>query len=87
MKYYESNNLVNSIVKLMALIWTLVIVPTTWLHASITCLYKKGARNVGANYRGLSIGANMRRIIAKIINGRLNEMKISETQFGFHRNR
>ena len=90
LKYNESNNLVQSIVEITTLIWTLVIVPTTWLHASITCLYKKGARNVGANYRGLSIGANMRRIIAKIINGRLKEayeMQISETQFGFRRNR
>ena len=74
----------------MTLIWTLIVVPTTWLHASISCLYKKGARNIGANYRGLSIGANMSRIIAKVITERLNnsyEKPISHSQFGFRSNR
>ena len=90
LKYNSSNKLVTSIVKLLALIWTLLIVPTTWLHASINCLYKKGARNLAANYRGLSIGANMSRIIAKIITNRFQdayEKQMSEAQFGFRKGR
>ena len=90
LKYNSSNKLVSSIVKLLALIWTLLIVPTTWLHASINCLYKKGARNLAANYRGLSIGANMSRIIAKIITNRFQdayEKQMSESQFGFRKGR
>ena len=51
---------------------------------------KKGLRSVAANYRGLSIGANMRRILAKIITNRLKqayETHISNTQYGFRQNR
>ena len=90
LKYNSSNKLVASIVQLLLLIWTLLVIPTTWLHASINCLYKKGARNLAANYRGLSIGANMSRIIAKILTERLKEAyekHLSEAQFGFRRNR
>ena len=90
LKYNNSSKLVNNIVKLLTLIWTVLIVPTTWLHSSINCLYKKGARNLAANYRGLSIGANMSRIIAKIITERFKEAyenQMSEAQFGFRRGR
>ena len=66
------------------------MVPTSWLYASITCLYKKGRMSVAANYRGLSIGANTSRILAKIIISRMKvayETHISETQYGFRQNR
>ena len=46
--------------------------------------------SVAANYCGLSIGANMSRILAKIIISGMKatyEMHISETQYGFHQNR
>ena len=90
LKYNNSQNLLSALVMLLTLIWTCIQVPTTWLHASITCLFKKGIRSIAKNYRGLSIGANMSRIIAKIIIARLKEAyeaNISETQFGFRRNR
>ena len=61
-----------------------------WLHASITCLHKKGALGIARNYIGLSIGANMSRILAKIVINRLKEAyetNISDSQFGFRRNR
>ena len=57
----------------MTLIWNTVTVPTEWLHATITCLFKKGIRKLAANYRGISIRANMSRILAKIIIMRLKE--------------
>ena len=85
-KYNESNLLVKSILALLTLIWTLVAVPTVWLHASITCLYKKGVMSEASNYRGISIGANMSRILAKIILARFNEAyekHLGESQFGF----
>ena len=90
LKYNDSTNLVQGIVTLLMLIWTSLVVPAVWLHSSINCLYKKGAMDVAANYRGLSIGANMSRIIAKIIINRFKsiyEQQISETQFGFRQNR
>ena len=68
----------------------MVSVPMFWLHANITCLHKKGPFNIAKNYRGLSIGANMSRILAKIILKRLKEAyekNISDAQFGFRRNR
>ena len=90
LKYNSSNNLVKSIVMLMALIWSCIRVPSTWLHADITCLYKKGIRSLASNYRGISIGTNMSRILSKIIVARLKnayERHISNTQFDFRQNR
>ncbi len=90
LKYIDTKNLVTVILTLQTLIWTNVKVPTTWLHCSITCLFKKDLMNDVANYRGLSIGANMSRILAKIIMNRLKrgyETHISETQYGFRQNR
>ena len=90
LKYNNSLNLVKAIVSLLTLIWTLVLIPSEWLHASINCLYKKGPMSEAKNYRGLSIGANMSRIIAKIVVNRFKEAyesNISESQFAFRRNR
>ena len=74
----------------MTMIWSALKVPSNWLHASITCLHKKGPMSDASNYRGLSIGANMSCIIAKIIMSRLKdayETNISNAQFGFRKNR
>ncbi len=82
--------LANGIVNLLLLIWTIVKVPSAWLHCNITCLFKKGLMSNAANYRGLSIGANMSRIIAKIIMNRLKsayEQHIGKEQYGFRQNR
>ena len=90
LKYNDSNALVTAILTLMLLIWSLVKIPSAWLHANITCLYKKGAMNVASNYRGISIGANMSRILAKIILARMKEAyesHLGEHQFGFRRNK
>ena len=90
LKYNQSRKLVEAILKLLVMIWTMIVIPTMWLHSSITCLYKKGAMSEAKNYRGLSIGANMSRIIAKIIMGRLKdayEKMISEAQYWFRKNR
>ena len=65
-------------------------VPTEWLYATIICLFKKGIRKLASNYQEISIGANMSRILAKIIIMKLKEAyekSISEAQFGFCRNR
>lgn len=75
---------------LLTVIWTLVKIPTIWLHAKITCLYKKGLKSVAVNYRRLSVGANVSRILAKIITNRLKEAYetyISDTQYRFRQNR
>ncbi|MCP4258756.1 MAG: hypothetical protein GY774_14830 [Planctomycetes bacterium] len=52
--------------------------------------HKKGIRSLASNYRGISIGTNMSRIMSKIIVARLKnayERHISNAQFGFRRNR
>ena len=78
------------LVALFTLIWTCIQVPASWLHATITCLYKKGSISDAKNYRGLSIGANMSRILSKLIMMRIQEayeMYMGNEQFGFRRNR
>ena len=90
MKYNSSNTLIACIVLLMSLIWSTLKVPGKWLHAEVTCLFKKGSRLVASNYRGISIGTNMSRILSKIIIERLNtayENNISNSQYGFRKNR
>ena len=70
------------------LIWTYIKVPTVWLHSSINCL--KGLMRTAANYRGLSIGANMSRMLDKVILNRFQKAyktHMSKTQFGFRQNR
>ena len=73
LKYKKSQSLLSAILLLMTLIWNTVTVPTEWLHATITCLFKKGIRKLASNYRGISIGENMSRILAKITIMRLKE--------------
>ena len=90
LKYNNSGALTSCILALMALIWSTLTVPTSWLHANIICLHKKGSQKDPANYRGISIGANMSRILSKVIIGRIKEAyeeHISDCQFGFRKNR
>ena len=90
LKYNDCKNLVAAIMLLLTLKWTYIMVQTAWLHSSINCLFKKGLVSLASNYRGLSIGANMSRILAKIIVNRLQkayETHISNAQFGFRQNR
>ena len=90
LKYNNSNLLLERILALLTLIWSILAIPSAWLHSNITCLYKKGIKSVGSNYRGISIGANMSRILSKIIIRRIKdayEKHISEFQFGFRSNR
>ena len=53
LKYNASNQLIRVLLLLFNLIWSLVSVLTTWLHASKTCLHKKGPFNIAdlQNYR------------------------------------
>jgi len=72
------------------MIWSTLKVPTKWLHSEVTCLYKKGSRLLASNYRGISIGTNMSRILSKVIIERLKtayENSISNAQYGFRANR
>ena len=90
LKYNSSNALIAAILQLLILIWTCLRVPTQWLQASVSCLFKKGLRSIASNYRGISIGSNMSRILSKIIIERLStayEKQISDAQYGFRKNR
>ena len=90
LKYNNSSTLLAYLVLLMSLIWSSLKVPGTWLHSEVTCLFKKGSRLLASNYRGISIGTNMSRILSKVIIDRLQdayEFNLSNFQFGFRKNR
>ena len=89
-KYASSTKLTSAILLLMTMIWTMVIVPKTWLSAAITCLHKKGLKSVAKNYRSIFIMNTLSRLLPKIIIERLRntyESIIMKTQFGFRKNR
>ena len=51
---------------------------------------KKGIRSVAANYRALSVGANLSKILPRIILSRISdayEGSLGESQFGFRKGR
>ena len=45
LKYNSSNLLLEGIPALLILIWSILSVPSAWLHSNITCLYKKGIKS------------------------------------------
>ena len=90
LKYHNSAQRIAWLTLLLGTIWQFVAVPTNWLHSQIMCLYKKGEKSNPANYRSLSIGANLSRLLVCLILKRFNaafENAIDETQFGFRSNR
>ena len=90
LKYHVSNNLFAYLTMLTSLIWLHLSVPKSWLALTIVCLYKKGLKSLAVNYRALSIGSNLSKIVPRIILNRLQktyELNISETQFGFRKGR
>ena len=89
-KYNSSKNLLIYLTMLTSLIWLYLSVPKSWLEMKIICLYKKGLKSLAENYRALSIGSNLSKIIPRIILNRLQETyerNISESQFGFRKGR
>ena len=90
LKYQSSPRLLANLVLLLSMVWSLMAVPSDWLHSSITCLYKKGLKSLASNYRALSVGANLSKYLPRIILKRFEtayESSISESQFGFRRGR
>ena len=89
-KYASSTKLTAAILLLMTIIWTMVVVPKTWLSAAITCLHKKGLKSVAKNYRSIFILNTLSRLLPRIIIERLRniyESIIMKNQFGFRKNR
>ena len=89
-KYSSSKNLFIYLTMLTSLIWLHIAVPKSWLEMKIICLYKKGLKSLAENYRALSIGSNLSKIVPRIILNRLletYERNISESQFGFRKGR
>ena len=55
-KYNISNRFMVYLMLLISTVWTSLMLPSSWLVSSITCLFKnKGSRSDAGNYRGLSI--------------------------------
>ena len=90
-KYNTSNCFMVYLMLLLTTIWTPFMIPSSWLIASITCLFKnKGSRSDAANCRGLSIMSTCSKILIAIIISRIRnayENIISNCQFGFRSNR
>ena len=88
-KYSSSKHLFIYLTMLISLIWQIAI-PKSWLVLKIVCLYKKGLKSLAENYRALSIGSNLSKLVPRIILNRLQdtyEHNISEAQFGFRKGR
>ena len=90
-KYNVSHHFMLHLMLLLTTIWTTLIVPSSWLVSSITCLFKnKGSRSDAVNYRGLSIMSTLSKTILAIAISRIRnvyERIISNCQFGFRSNR
>ena len=88
-KYSSSKNLFIYLTMLISFIWQIAI-PKSWLVLKLVCLYKKGLKSLAENYRALSIGSNLSKLVPRIILNRLQdtyEHNISEAQFGFRKGR
>ena len=75
---------------LMSCIWSVISVPKAWLEAMITCLHKKGPKNIAKNYRSIFIMNTVSRLLPIIIIERLRkvyETIIMTSQYGFRKNR
>ena len=89
LKYANSNKLIAAIMLLLNIIWNLIAVPTTWLSANITCLFKKGSKSLAKNYRSIFVMNTISRILPIIILNRLGntyEHLLMKNQFGFRKN-
>ena len=90
LKYANSNKLIAAIMLLLNIIWNLIAVPTTWLFANITCLFKKGSKSLAKNYRSIFVMSTISRILPIIILNRLGntyEHLLMKNQFVFRKNR
>ena len=79
-----------AIMLLLNIIWNLIAVPTTWLSANITCLFKKGSKGLAKNYRSIFVRSTISRILPIITLNRLGntyEHLLMKNQFGFRKNR
>ena len=57
--------------------------PLKWCYNKLIVLFKKGARLICGNYRGISIGETMGKLYAKILGNRLKRwMKVDNCQAG-----
>ena len=70
-KYSLSKNLLIYLTMLVYLTMLQIAVPKSWLELTIVCLYKKGLKSLAENYRALSIGSNLSKLIPRIILNRL----------------
>ena len=66
--------------------------PQTWSNGIITPIHKGGSKEDPKNYRGITLLNTGGKIFASILHSRLSEWLeerclISESQFGFRRNR
>ncbi|KXJ08925.1 hypothetical protein AC249_AIPGENE15244 [Exaiptasia diaphana] len=90
-KYGTSSNLlITAIWMLLQSIWITMTIPSEWLKLSINCIFKKGSKQLASNYRALSVGSNISKILSRIIVTRLKECyeeNISNAQFGFRQDR
>ena len=86
----NSGKLMSLLLLLLTCIWSIVSVPKTWLEAVISCIHKKGPKDIAKNYRSIFIMNTISRLLPKIIIERLRdayEKLLMANQFGFRKNR
>ena len=91
LKYNNSKRFIIYFMFLLTTIWTNFCIPSSWLIASMTCLFKnKGSRSEAGNYRGLSIISTCSKVLVSLVISRIRnayEKLITNSQFGFRANR
>ena len=64
--------------------------PDEWKLSEITPLHKKGCKTCAKNYRGISVGSLLSKVLSKVILERINlayESMLSPNQYGFRKER
>ena len=75
---YTTANVLKALLELMNTIFTQALYPSSWANNYLKAIYKKGAADDPANYRGLAIGSVLAKLYSTILLNRI-EMYVSST--------
>ena len=78
-------SLMTSLTNILRTVWTREQIPREWNHSTVIPVYKKGARNLCENHRGISLVTVASRVLSGLILHRLTnfrEGRIRENQAG-----